>query len=73
VLSPAPYGWDDIAVAWTPEPGYVGIDTLGLRVSDGHGVQVDCAAASSAGEGQRPLHAPGANDRPPRTVRLRRR
>ena len=41
VLSPAPYGWNDIAVAWTPEPGYVGIDTLGLRVSDGHGVQVD--------------------------------
>jgi hypothetical protein len=41
LLSPAPYGWSDIAVAWTPAPGYVGIDTLGLRVSDGHGVQAD--------------------------------
>ncbi len=38
---PAPYGWDDITVAWTPQPGFVGIDTLGLRVADGHGVQLD--------------------------------
>jgi hypothetical protein len=41
LLSPAPYGWSDIAVAWTPAPGYIGIDTLGVRVSDGHGVQAD--------------------------------
>ena len=40
-LSPARYGWDDVAVAWTPEPGFVGIDNVGLRVADGHGVQVD--------------------------------
>ena len=38
---PAPYGWDDITVAWTPQPGFVGIDTLGLRVADGHGVHFD--------------------------------
>jgi hypothetical protein len=41
--TPAPYGWDDITVAWTPDPGFVGIDTLGLRVADGHGVQLDLA------------------------------
>ncbi len=40
-LTHARYGWDDVAIAWTPEPGFVGIDSLGVRVSDGHGVQVD--------------------------------
>jgi hypothetical protein len=39
--TPALYGWDDISLAWTPDPGFVGIDTLGLRVADGHGVQLD--------------------------------
>jgi hypothetical protein len=41
VLTPAPYGWDDVALAWTPEPGFVGIDTAGLRVEDGHGARLD--------------------------------
>ena len=41
LLAPARYGWDDVAVAWTPEPGFVGIDSVGLRVADGHGVQLD--------------------------------
>jgi Bacterial Ig domain len=41
VLTPARYGWDDVAVAWTPEPGFVGIDTVGVRISDGHGVALD--------------------------------
>ena len=40
-LTPARYGSDDVAVAWTPEPGFVGIDTIGLRVADGHGLQLD--------------------------------
>jgi hypothetical protein len=41
LLSPARYGWDDVAIAWSPQPGFVGIDEAGLRVTDGHGVQVD--------------------------------
>ena len=39
--TPARYGDDEIAIAWTPAPGFVGIDTLGVRVADGHGVQMD--------------------------------
>ena len=41
VLTPARYGDEDVAIAWTPEPGFVGIDTIGVRVADGHGVQID--------------------------------
>lgn len=41
VLTPARFGDEDVAIAWTPEPGFVGIDTLGVRVADGHGVQID--------------------------------
>jgi hypothetical protein len=41
VLTAAPYGWEDGAVAFTPEPGFVGIDTAGLRVEDGHGAALD--------------------------------
>ena len=41
VLTPARFGDEDVAIAWTPEPGFVGIDTIGVRVADGHGVQMD--------------------------------
>ena len=36
-LAPARYGWDDIAVAWTPDPGFRGVDALDLSVLDGYG------------------------------------
>jgi hypothetical protein len=41
LLTPAAYGWDDVTVAWTPAPGFVGLDRLTLRIDDGHGVQAD--------------------------------
>jgi len=41
LLTPAEYGWDDVTVAWTPTPGFVGLDRLTLRIDDGHGVQTD--------------------------------
>jgi hypothetical protein len=41
VLTPARFGDEDVAIAWTPEPGFVGIDSIGVRVADGHGVQMD--------------------------------
>ena len=40
-LTPARFGDEAVAIAWTPEPGFVGIDTIGVRVADGHGVQMD--------------------------------
>ena len=41
LITPGHYGWDDVAIAWTPEPGFTGLDTMDVRVADDHGLGVD--------------------------------
>jgi len=57
VKTPARHGRDEFAVAWTPEPGFAGTDTLGLRVADGHGVQLDLTIDLSVRAAQAPSPA----------------
>lgn len=37
VVTPGRNGYDDISVAYTPDPGFVGIDCVVLKISDGRG------------------------------------
>jgi hypothetical protein len=39
-VTPARYGWDDISVAWSPDPGFRGVDVLDVSVSDGYGAPI---------------------------------
>jgi hypothetical protein len=43
VVTPAPYGSNDITIPYVPEPGYEGYDCVEIRVTDGHGLVFNLA------------------------------
>ena len=40
-MTPWKYGWNNIDIPYVPEPGYEGYDCVKVRVTDGHGAEMD--------------------------------